>query len=620
LRRARQLPAVAVLFLYAVLGVGCAGPRLARPVSPAVDPVRFSAGTLSFLNAQSRCGVAALDADQLARLEQVWTAGDLEASLALAEGYLAESLSSLDLVLRREHALESCVMARHAIVFASREANEELRAIEIHNRALANLLRCSMPLLEFPDPAIPQPGGKLGASEPKIIATLLPSRPMATVLGVPMDWPVILELPALAKIGFSQTVVEKLELAAEYELQEALRGEPRKRALGVPMIATRVETDGSSADGEIVNMKERYYPDEICFPLTAFLEEAESDRPGVLDLRFVSPYRTREVLVGGRALPLAEDLFTPLAVFIDSKLAGTGLIDVGIQWFIRPGGARAIEGLYLIEPHAPSKIPVIFVHGIASSPYTWIRTHRALIDQPTIRDHYQFLYFLYVTPNSYVDSAYQLRKQIEAYDEAVNRHPVERAAEHQRILVGHSMGGLLSALQTIELASEEGGARVDEEWEFHPDPRIPRIITIATPYGGSPYASGFLRRLAAFLTAPLKIQNALTLGLGLAEDLDTNSVDLLGPDSPVLARIRQAMLDRKLSGMRRTLYHGIYGEVDPARPEKGDGFVPLASASLEAFDTRMSVKASHTEIHGHEQTIAELVRILEEHWETLGHH
>ena len=76
----------------------------------------------------------------------------------------------------------------------------------------------------------------------------------------------------------------------------------------------------------------------------------------------------------------------------------------------------------------------------------------------------------------------------------------------QMVLVGHSMGGLVARLQTLEsgqdfwkLASripwEQVKAEPDvrqklgEVFYFHPNPSIRRVVTIATPHAGSTFSN-----------------------------------------------------------------------------------------------------------------------------------
>ena len=78
--------------------------------------------------------------------------------------------------------------------------------------------------------------------------------------------------------------------------------------------------------------------------------------------------------------PLALDFSTPLACFLNS-LPNRNLISVMVE----SDDQEEDSGLYLIEPYQPDKIPVVFIHGLMSSPDTWVQMINALKNDPVIR-------------------------------------------------------------------------------------------------------------------------------------------------------------------------------------------------------------------------------------------
>jgi pimeloyl-ACP methyl ester carboxylesterase len=53
------------------------------------------------------------------------------------------------------------------------------------------------------------------------------------------------------------------------------------------------------------------------------------------------------------------------------------------------------SGLYLLEPYDPNRIPVVFVHGLLSSGYTWLNVSNAVRADPEIRRRYQVWVFFF---------------------------------------------------------------------------------------------------------------------------------------------------------------------------------------------------------------------------------
>ncbi|MDO4558483.1 MAG: hypothetical protein Q4C47_05920, partial [Planctomycetia bacterium] len=64
-----------------------------------------------------------------------------------------------------------------------------------------------------------------------------------------------------------------------------------------------------------------------------------------------------------------------------------------------------IAGLYMVQPYEPGRIPVVMIHGLWSSPMTWIQMFNDLHADPVIRDRYQFWFYLYPTALPYWSSA-----------------------------------------------------------------------------------------------------------------------------------------------------------------------------------------------------------------------
>ena len=50
------------------------------------------------------------------------------------------------------------------------------------------------------------------------------------------------------------------------------------------------------------------------------------------------------------------------------------------------------------------------VHGLLSSPLTWLAMFNDLRADPEIREHFQFWFYLYPTGDPYLESAAKLRR------------------------------------------------------------------------------------------------------------------------------------------------------------------------------------------------------------------
>src|SRR5207248_11392471 len=88
------------------------------------------------------------------------------------------------------------------------------------------------------------------------------------------------------------------------------------------------------------------------------------------------------------------------------------------------------------------RIPLVFVHGLVSSPFTWVETINGLQADPEIRKHYQFWAFAYPTGNPILYSALRLREELAKADKLYPNH-------RPYVVVGHSMGGILAQAQVV---------------------------------------------------------------------------------------------------------------------------------------------------------------------------
>jgi pimeloyl-ACP methyl ester carboxylesterase len=399
--------------------------------------------------------------------------------------------------------------------------------------------------------------------------------------------------------------------------------------IGVPLIAIRKFDLGRF---ESRRGQEKFLMPRQVYPLTAVLklEPADGGRPGEasgLRLELHDPLLERRVEFDGRSEPLASDLTTPLVYHFARSplpiLQEIGLLDP--QWL------EKLAGLYMLHPYEPGKIPVVLVHGLRSSPAAWLKVINELRGDPSLRDRYQFWLFMYPTGTPFPASAARLRAGLDELREVVDAPHADPAFD-RAILVGHSMGGLISKMM-IERSGDDlwkliGRRPFDElratpehkemlrrVFFFEPHPAIARVVFIATPHRGSELGDQFIGRLAdrlIRLPTPLRLLYRSLLNQNGAEFFTSeilegglpSSIDELRPDNRLLRTL--ASLPRKPIPA-----HSIIGQVDPELPiELGsDGVVAYSSSHLDWASSELVVQGDHGCQDGSE-TIRELRRIL----------
>src|SRR6201987_5428180 len=194
--------------------------------------------------------------------------------------------------------------------------------------------------------------------------------------------------------------------------------------------------------------KDHHYPTSgITLGITAVKET----RPGQVPLlKLYDPFDPLVVKSAAGPDPIAADYTATLAVLYSH--AGN-VARSSVESFIRPDDARFATGVYLIHPYDPNKVPILFVHCLLGTPLSWQNLTNDLCSDPKVLEHYQPWFFLYPTGQPMLQSAAQLREDLQATQHLFD--PSGRAiASRHVVVVAHSMGGLLAHT----LVSDSGDA------------------------------------------------------------------------------------------------------------------------------------------------------------------
>jgi pimeloyl-ACP methyl ester carboxylesterase len=435
--------------------------------------------------------------------------------------------------------------------------------------------------------------------------------------------------------------IERFEFVSDYEIQ-GLTNNFHTYGLGVPLIAVR------KAPSEI-KAAEKHCAPGVCFPVTALLR-CEHDNPNALQadgkrhhravLEFYDPLQSTGAVVDGQQVPLESDITTPLAYALNHP--DLQQLDQPTTGLLHPDRVKKMAGIYMLEPYQPGKIPVLMVHGLWSSPITWMEMFNDLRGDPDLRRDYQFWFYLYPTGQPFWRSGTQLRNDLVKLRRELDPSKQEASLD-QMVLVGHSMGGLISHMQVAnsrddfwklvsdrpfqEVKADEKTRRdLERQFYFEASPSVRRIVTIGTPHRGSTFANEVTRYLGQrLITLPTVMTSRLAElrreNPGFFRDtkmLDTaTSIDSLAPDSPALPAL--------LAAQRPTWvpYHNIVGRLPRDDWQSrlfgdGDGVVPYESAHLEYASSEIEVPAEHSAVHRHPQTILQVREILRQHLQDLN--
>src|SRR6266576_863984 len=262
-----------------------------------------------------------------------------------------------------------------------------------------------------------------------------------------------------------------------------------------------------------VNPPEKFAPPRgITAPVTATLDFQAKD--ATLALR--RPAKQPSATVQGKVRPLAANFSAPLSYYPPPG----NLMVAGLLGGFKATNYPAPTGLYFLQPYDADRIPLVFVHGLFSTPFDWVKTINGLQADPEIRKRYQFWVFAYPTGNPILYSALRLRQELAKADQLYPNHK-------PYVVVGHSMGGMLAHAQIVTVTPEmwekavgpvardiltrnSNNSLVMQALIFKRNPRIKRVVFVCTPHRGSEMASGGIGRLAiSLISRPLNLATTL---------------------------------------------------------------------------------------------------------------
>jgi pimeloyl-ACP methyl ester carboxylesterase len=448
----------------------------------------------------------------------------------------------------------------------------------------------------------------------------------------------VLELESTAAaFSWAGYPLEHFVPAANLEVR-GLRNRYRQAGIGAALAASLAETETAAGPGA------KRIPLQLKAPVTAFLrlEHPRAQlRSSVLhgQLELYAPERTETVTVNGRERPLEFEPTVALAYTLEGSRAYqfeiAGFLREALRSYIPQ--SRTQDGLFFLTPPRVDRIPIVLVHGTASSPARWAELINELVADPRIRPHYQIWLFIYDTGNPIGYSGGRLRQALENVVHELD--PEGKAPALQRmVVIGHSQGGLLAKLTAINSGARfwdnvsktpldqltlepETKELLRRSLFFTPLPFVKRVIFIATPQRGSYMAALRLGRIASWLvslpgdltqrTLNVITQNQDKLLVQKMEKLPT-SVDNMDPSSPFIKTLASIPVAEGITA------HSIIAVLgDGPITSGGDGVVKYESAHIEGVKSELVVRSGHS-VQSNPKAIEEVRRILLEHLQKEG--
>jgi pimeloyl-ACP methyl ester carboxylesterase len=426
------------------------------------------------------------------------------------------------------------------------------------------------------------------------------------------------------------------ELIPASELSFAgLRNQYRRDGLGAELVAvTRDRVVNSRSDKQAWS--------ETPFPaLTSVIRFPGKTLDAVLDsktaiLTGYDPYRTSSFKVVGHEVPLAANYTSGYGLW----LARSGFARQSMLTLIGRGEVLEAPHVHLLQPYDPDRRIIIMLHGLASSPEAWINVANEVLGDETLRNNYQIWQIYYPTNHPIAFNNRAVRDAIEKTLKHFDPSGKAKASQDV-VLVGHSMGGVLSRLLVSSTGDhlwssflakheikrkrrEQVEAKIGPYLQFEPMPQISRAIFAAAPHRGTPFAENRVSRWASSLVKlPFSVLNRFSEIAQVLVDPNSaspvamtrgfNSIDNLSNLDPFILATADLPISPKVS------YHSIIGNYTPELllQRSSDGVVPYSSSHLEGAASEKVIPSWHS-VQETPEAILEIRRILHEHLKELA--
>jgi pimeloyl-ACP methyl ester carboxylesterase len=409
-----------------------------------------------------------------------------------------------------------------------------------------------------------------------------------------------------------------------------LRNRYTRDGVGIPMVARRVP-------GESFPLEQYFPAGGYIAPITVYLRfdpEDSTDAAGRVRIGLADTRLAESICFGRQTLPVAADFTAPYAVQItrDHSRAASRAALFGSS----VPGTRL--GVTVSAPWDPAKIPLVLVHGLASSAEAWRELTNDILGSEELRGRYQIIHYTYATNETFLAAAARFRRDLAEFLAVVK---YDASVSPKLVLIGHSMGGLLAKSLVVDSgttlwdtvfrvpaanlhASEPVRRTFEDGFILKPWSSVGLIVFMGTPQRGSDEADGLLGRLSAgLLHLPLDYVN-LTREISLrdSEDLQPDersrfasermtSVASLSPRNPLMTAYGNLPI---IGGVPFYSIMGTAGHDSRGRPS--DGYVTVQSARLpgSVADTLLPI---HHRQFDRPEPLNVVYRILREHADTV---
>lgn len=431
-------------------------------------------------------------------------------------------------------------------------------------------------------------------------------------LGMPNEWPAQCRLSNgwTVRVNGGSAKSPEVWTPKLFDELKVPEKKPKSDVPGALRDGLGLPVDGLRVDEEEDSQSRFVYQGKQNLPVTAVLEFGAAPKTATLHL--YDPRELQSVRVGRRSIPLAADFVTSVHALLDRR----SFVRRALGGLLRPGRFWDDEGLFIQEPYRADKIPIVLVHGLMSDPHIWENVIVAIRSDPELGKRVQCWCYMYPSGLPVPVSSARLRQSLQEADKILDPEK-DDPGMNRTMLVGHSMGGLLSRMQVIDSGLDfwhtwftrtpeqvpldgAAGRMMRSSLLFNANSRVKRVVFIATPHRGSEVADGWIGHLGSkLIRAPMQLVQTLTSLATLDVDLINPSrfeMNRLGADSINGLSTKHPVLQAMATRPMKVPCHSIIAVIKdkPSLAETSDGIVPYRSSHLDEAKTEVTVKSGHS--------------------------
>ncbi|WP_068036323.1 hypothetical protein [Psychrobacter sp. P11G5] len=333
-----------------------------------------------------------------------------------------------------------------------------------------------------------------------------------------------------------------------------------------------------------------------------------------LDIHLYNPYRSNSVNILGNDYPLAANFSAGYGLWLaENQLDGVGYLNL-----LTRRQETTLPKLFMLEPYDPNKRVIVMIHGLASSPATWVNLTNDIFSDDKLRDNYQVWQIFYPTNLPILENRYQIQKLLETTYQQTDPNGQNRASKNS-VIVSHSMGAIISrmmlsddnlaknldALDDKNLISDSAKRQIDQtlrqafgkeeirkRFQLQTLPQVDTAVFLSAPFQGTDYADRwFTRALRRIIYLPISLVKTVTDNLATIAtqgDLAQNPLGALylqNGASQLSNKSSFIQLTKDITINDRITYHSIIANNDTditqglARMQPGGARIDLSQAT-----------------------------------------